>query len=185
MDLEIDKKARIFDLNKEDFEAHKSSLRIQYEAQVTVIKSQIGELEFIRAQLGLSQRKISQLLLINPSSWNRWIKDPDKIPSLVWRSLQWYLALNDKVPGLNSQYFLSQNTQSTLNQTISSLQQKQDQVRQMEELVTRSIESLKSQNQSQQDQLLEHQKRLKNAHYYLIFLGMLNLGLIIYLLSRF
>ncbi|MFM6928449.1 MAG: hypothetical protein ACKOX6_08285, partial [Bdellovibrio sp.] len=47
----------------------KTSLRMHYEAQVAVIRRQTGDLESIRLNLGLSQRKMSQLLMVDPSSW--------------------------------------------------------------------------------------------------------------------
>ena len=49
----------------------KTATRLKYEAQVNVIIDQIGDLEKIRKKLDLTQRKIAQLLLIDPSSWSR------------------------------------------------------------------------------------------------------------------
>ena len=84
----------------------KTSLRMHYEAQVQVIQNQIGDLEKIRADLGLSQRKMAQLLLVDPSSWTRWVKQGDEAPPHIWRALQWYLTLREKIPGLTPNYFL-------------------------------------------------------------------------------
>ncbi|KYG61232.1 hypothetical protein AZI85_09840 [Bdellovibrio bacteriovorus] len=89
----------------------KTSLRIHYEAQVSVIQKQIGSLEEIRGILGLSQRKMAQLLLVDPSSWTRWTKQSDEAPPHIWRALQWYMALREKIPGLTPQYFISTNPQ--------------------------------------------------------------------------
>ncbi|KHD88907.1 MAG: hypothetical protein OM95_06640 [Bdellovibrio sp. ArHS] len=89
----------------------KTSLRIHYEAQVSVIQKQIGNLEEIRGVLGLSQRKMAQLLLVDPSSWTRWTKQDDEAPPHIWRALQWYMALREKIPGLTPQYFISTNPQ--------------------------------------------------------------------------
>ncbi|KYG65276.1 hypothetical protein AZI87_12025 [Bdellovibrio bacteriovorus] len=89
----------------------KTSLRIHYEAQVSVIQKQIGNLEEIRGILGLSQRKMAQLLLVDPSSWTRWTKQNDEAPPHIWRALQWYMALREKIPGLTPQYFISTNPQ--------------------------------------------------------------------------
>lgn len=84
-----------------------SSLRIQYEAHVSVIKSQIGDLESIRRQLGLSQRKICQLLMVDPSAWTRWTrKTLPSAPPHIWRALQWYFIIQQKIPGLTPEYFL-------------------------------------------------------------------------------
>src|SRR4051812_48315320 len=55
----------------------KSSHRMHYEAQVEVIRRQLGDLKKIRQNLGLSQRKICQLLMVDPSAWTRWTKQGD------------------------------------------------------------------------------------------------------------
>lgn len=83
---------------KETLYRSKSSLRIKYEAEKQVLEQQLGSLEEIRERLGLSQRKMAQLLLVDPSAWTRWIKDPSKVPPHVYRALQWYLELTEKKP---------------------------------------------------------------------------------------
>ena len=100
----------------------KTSLRMTYEAQVEVLKRQLGDLESIRERLGLSQRKISQLLMVDPSSWTRWTKKGDEAPPQIWRALQWYLALQDKIPGLSNQYFLDQNHRSLDKKNAAEIQ---------------------------------------------------------------
>jgi transcriptional regulator with XRE-family HTH domain len=85
----------------------KTSLRIRYEAEVQVIKRKLGNLEDIRKTLGLSQRKISQLLFVDPSAWTRWTKGGDEAPPHIYRMLQWYLALEDKYPTLDTGFWLS------------------------------------------------------------------------------
>lgn len=99
----------------------KTSLRMHYEAQVSVIQKQIGNLEEIRGNLGLSQRKISQLLLVDPSSWTRWVKHGDEAPPHIWRALQWYLALREKIPGLTPNYFLGSNPQILHQKALQEL----------------------------------------------------------------
>lgn len=85
-------------LNLKQNERGKTHLRIKYEAESKVIRNKLGSLEEIRAKLNLSQRKMCQLLLVDPSAWTRWIKDESKVPPHILRSLQWYLALIDKSP---------------------------------------------------------------------------------------
>ena len=89
----------------------KTSLRIRYEAEVEVIRRKLGNLEDIRKTLGLSQRKISQLLFVDPSAWTRWTKsgagNKDSAPPHIYRMLQWYLALEDKYPALDTGFWLS------------------------------------------------------------------------------
>jgi transcriptional regulator with XRE-family HTH domain len=87
----------------------KSSVRMHYEAQVEVIKRQLGELEKIRENLGLSQRKICQLLMVDPSAWTRWTKKNENPPPHIYRALQWYMILQEKLPGLTPQYFVGKD----------------------------------------------------------------------------
>lgn len=89
----------------------KTSLRLLYEAKARLIRKQLGGLSGIQQELHLSQRKLAQLLMVDPSTWNRWSKNEDLIPPHVWNSLQWYLALQEKIPGLTPQYFLGFNDQ--------------------------------------------------------------------------
>jgi transcriptional regulator with XRE-family HTH domain len=91
----------------EFWERTKSTLRMRYEAESTVIRKKIGDLESIREQLGLSQRKIAQLLLVDPSAWTRWTRMGEDAPPHIYRSLQWYLALQDKYPAMDVNFWLS------------------------------------------------------------------------------
>lgn len=75
----------------------KSSLKMQYEAEATVIQKKLGNIDQIRGDLGLSKRQLAQLLLVDPSSMTKWQKE-DSVPPYIYRSLQWYLALVDKHP---------------------------------------------------------------------------------------
>ncbi|MCM2280850.1 MAG: hypothetical protein NDI61_03275 [Bdellovibrionaceae bacterium] len=85
----------------------KSSMRIRYEAEVEVLKRKIGDLEAIREQLGLSQRKMCQLLMVDPSAWTRWARGSGQAPPHIFRALQWYLALQEKYPALDVNFWLS------------------------------------------------------------------------------
>ena len=89
----------------------KTSLRMVYEAQVSVIQKQIGDLEKVRTDLGLSQRKMCQLLMVDPSAWTRWTRGQQNPPPHIWRALQWYLSLQEKIPGLTAQYFIGKDPQ--------------------------------------------------------------------------
>lgn len=104
--LELQNPSLLNEELKED--KSRSSGRLLYEAQVEVIKKQIGDLEFVRTSLGLSQRKICQLLMVDPSAWTRWQKSD--APPHIYRSLQWYLALKDKIPGLTPYFFIGRET---------------------------------------------------------------------------
>ncbi len=137
----------------------KTPLRLQYEAQVEVIKKQIGELETVREKLGLSQRKICQLLMIDPSSWSRWVVKKDPVPPQVYRALQWYMALNEKIPGLTPQYFIGKDPEvlhqvaiRTMNQAISNEQHQRNQELESIKIELKNFYS----DQSKQNQLLQN-----------------------------
>jgi transcriptional regulator with XRE-family HTH domain len=85
----------------------KSSQRLRYEAEVELIRKKLGDLEAIRETLGLTQRKMAQLLLVDPSAWTRWTKGGESAPPHIYRMLQWYLALQDKYPALDAGFWLS------------------------------------------------------------------------------
>lgn len=108
----------------------KSSHRIHYEAQVEVIKRQLGDLEKIRGDLGLSQRKICQLLMVDPSAWTRWTKKGESAPPHIYRALQWYAILQEKIPGLTPQYFVGKDPevlhQAALRRIYNETQKRQE-----------------------------------------------------------
>jgi transcriptional regulator with XRE-family HTH domain len=80
---------------------------LKYEAEVGVIRKKLGDLDEIREQLGLTQRKMCQLLLVDPSAWTRWTRDEEDAPPHIYRMLQWYLALEEKYPALDVNFWLS------------------------------------------------------------------------------
>lgn len=98
------------ELGAEQVEARaKSSQRINYEAQIEVIKNQIGSLEGVRERLGLSARKMTQILMVDPSAWTRWTKSGGQAPPHVWRALQLYMIVQEKIPGLSAPYFIGKD----------------------------------------------------------------------------
>ncbi|MCS6837560.1 MAG: helix-turn-helix transcriptional regulator [Bdellovibrionaceae bacterium] len=102
----------------------KSSLRASFEVSAQGIRNQIGGLKGVQAKLGLNQRKLAQLLMVDPSTWNRWLKDEDKVPPHIWRALQWYLALEEKLPGLNPQIFIgSTSYPPQIDQKLNEMKQ--------------------------------------------------------------
>lgn len=103
----------------------KTSLRMTYEAKSQIIKKQLGGLEGVQETLGLSQRKMAQLLMVDPSTWNRWSKNEDFIPPHIWRSLEWYLALQNKIPGLSAHHFIGRK-QDEIEKHLSLFETKLD-----------------------------------------------------------
>jgi transcriptional regulator with XRE-family HTH domain len=87
-------------------ERSKTPLRMRYDAQVGVIKRQIGDLDEIRLKLGLSRRKMCQLLLVDPSSWTRWTKE-GQAPPHIFRALEWYMLLTKEAPAQAHSYWIS------------------------------------------------------------------------------
>lgn len=115
----------------------RSSLRQRYEAEAKVIERRIGGLEKARESLGLSQRKMAQLLLVDPSAWTRWTQEEGQgAPPHVWRALAWYLALQDKYPALDAAFWLQGVARSADGDRIS---QNADEIR-AAKLQTRSLE---------------------------------------------
>lgn len=107
--VEMDQETMLYDLNSSDSMTtekkmedekgrSKTALRMKYEAECQVIRKKLGGLEDIRKNLGMTQRKMCQLLMVDPSAWSRWQKNEDQIPPHIYRSLQWYLALIEKAP---------------------------------------------------------------------------------------
>lgn len=138
----------------------KTSLRMHYEAQVSVIQKQIGNLDKIRADLGLSQRKMAQLLLVDPSSWTRWTKQGDEAPPHIWRALQWYLALSEKIPGLTPQYFISTNPQVLHQKALKELDtERKERIETLENL-REELKNLASERTGLQGQLEQLKKDL-------------------------
>lgn len=105
---------RLSSNNSETGKEDKNALRMKYEAQAHLIRKQIGDIPQILSQLQLSQRALAQLMLVDPSAVSRWIQKPASIPPSVMRSLQWYLALQEKIPGLTPSYFVGRQTQSEI-----------------------------------------------------------------------
>ncbi len=115
-------------------------LGFEYEAQTQVIKQKHGDLEQIRHRLGLSRRKIAQLLMVDPSSWTRWTRKDEDAPPHIYRALEWYLLLQNKYPGMDSPFWLeavarpaqtkseARELQARLEQGVGALDQRLAQI---------------------------------------------------------
>lgn len=154
--------------------------RITYESEVDVIRSQIGDLEDIRHRLGLSARKMAQLLMVDPSAWSRWSKKNTPPPPHVYRALQWYLILQEKNPGFTPQVFLahrwhgvrSANAENSgeLSRQIEKLKQKID------DLESRETEKREKAFKGSEDDGL---KRFSSSRISLKLSGSILLGMIL------
>lgn len=85
---------------------NKSPIRSHFDEEVDLIRKQIGTIEEVRIKLDLTARKMCQLLMVDPSAWNRWTTGITNPPPHIYRSLQWYMMLNDKLPGVDPRFFL-------------------------------------------------------------------------------
>ncbi len=123
----------------------RSSLRQRYEAEARVIERRVGDLESVREQLGLSQRKMAQLLLVDPSAWTRWTQGQTAAPPHIWRALAWYLALQDKYPALDAAFWL--NGVARAGSSEAAIEQGRAQAAEIQKL-RRELEGLKRQLQA-------------------------------------
>jgi len=155
IELKIDSNTPLFDAKSRS----KTSLRIRYEAEVQVIKRKLGDLEGIRTQLRLSQRKICQLLLVDPSAWSRWVRLGEDAPPHIYKMLQWYLVIEEKYPALDVNFWLSTvaRSEEPMRAEIRDLHFKQ-QLRQFDQ-IPGQVEQLSVQ-MNQLQRTYEKQRRL-------------------------
>lgn len=142
MDMERDETGISWALKEDKKKRSKTPDRISYEAEVDVIRQQIGDIEDIRFRLGLSARKMAQLLLVDPSAWTRWTKKITPPPPHIYRALQWYLILQEKNPAFTPQVFLASHWFS-LNQKKEGEREDQVQIEEISHLKT-ELEKLKT-----------------------------------------
>lgn len=139
----------------------KTSLRMHYEAQISVLRRQMGDLESIRLGLGLSQRKMSQLLMVDPSSWTRWTKQGDEAPPHIWRALQWYSILNEKIPGLTPQYFMNQSPQVLHQKALQELESEKAERQAEMSVLSRKLDGFSAEKQALNAEVAKLKKDLK------------------------
>lgn len=168
----------------------RSSLRLKYEAQVELARKQLGDLEFIRLKLGLSARKICQLLLVDPSAWSRWTRDGQSPPPHVWRALQWYMMLQEKVPGLSPEYFLGRSTETVainlkkeMEQRYQALEEGQtlwsDQQKKLLQEMALKVEQAAQSEEFLRSQILKFEKRIKILSTSAILISVLAIALLL------
>lgn len=169
MDLEFMDETKKLNFHESDAVRAKTSMRMHYEAQVSVIKNQCGNLEEIRQKLGLTQRKIAQLLMVDPSAWTRWTKKggEEMAPPHIYRALQWYMTLLEKIPGLTPQYFIGKDPEVISQKLEGRLRQLED----------RNLELIKiRQDLEEKVQKLETQVQANRAGFFMLVLALMILG---------
>lgn len=86
-------------------------------AEVEVLKRDLGGLEEVRGKLGLSRRKVCQMLLVDPSAWTRWCRDESKVPPHIWKMLHMHLDFIEKGSKYPLQSFEIRTTSNQLSKT--------------------------------------------------------------------
>lgn len=119
--------------NLVDILVPKTTLRHDYLLEREKIKSEIGDLERIRLNLGLSQRRICMLLLVDPSAWTRWIKT--EAPPHVYQALRWLLELRKVNPEITA----PNNIESRVDLMHSATQSKIKHLENSVEMLERSM----------------------------------------------
>lgn len=160
-----------FSLKNQSFiepERAKTSLRMTYEAQSEVIRKQIGDLEQVREKLGLSARKISQLLLVDPSAWTRWTRtyaqgEKDSAPPHIWRALQWYMILQDKIPGLTPQFFIGKDSSVVREEAFERIRQMESQLQIRQKNMEKAIDQQQRLILDENERLIKKVKLLEAA----------------------
>lgn len=97
------------------------------------IKNEIGDLEKIRINLGLSQRRICMLLLVDPSAWTRWNKT--EAPPHIYQALRWLLELRKVNPEITT----PSNIESRVELLQSTTQSKIRNLENSVEILERSL----------------------------------------------
>ena len=159
----------------------KTSLRRRYEAEKEVIRRKLGGLEEIRQELGLSRRKVCQLLLVDPSAWTRWLRNEDKVPPHVYRSFQWYFALIEKHPEWHPQNSFLKSTPQDNREVLNEVSRLKSEVTKKDEKInqlTVSLEGLSREHKKLSGQMLQSQSIQLSWK----MIVLINLALALYLL---
>ena len=115
-------------LHRLNWRAENKAQPAPYEKEVLEIMSRRGDLEDIRKRLGLSKKKMAELLFVDPSAWTRWTKGVSKVPASVYRSLDWYLQLFEKDPLLQEKLQVDKLEQE-LSEQRSQFQNEMDELK--------------------------------------------------------
>ncbi|MEK6554421.1 MAG: hypothetical protein AABZ31_04200 [Bdellovibrionota bacterium] len=108
--------------------------RDKYLLEKDRIKHEIGSLTEIREALGLSQRKICQLLLVDPSAWTRWNKT--EAPPHIYQALKWMLELKKVNPEAIGPTDMSSRLDYVQSSTQSKIKELEAHVQTLERALT-------------------------------------------------
>lgn len=163
----------------------KTGLRLRYEAEVTLIQKQIGSLEKIRTDLHLSARKICQLLMIDPSAWNRWTRPGATAPPHIWRALQWYLSLQEKIPGLTPNYFLHRPATAPADkEALDQVEKLHAKLQGEQQSLLHRMASLETRAEKLAKELEQSQRTLRVYEMAGTLIALMSIGFVIFLFLR-
>jgi transcriptional regulator with XRE-family HTH domain len=111
---------------KAPFKRAKPTLREKYFLERELIRREIGGLDQIREQLGLSQRRLCQLLLVDPSAWTRWVKS--EAPPHIYQALRWLTMLKKVSPDMAAPRDLASRVDLIQTSTQTKFRQLEDNV---------------------------------------------------------
>ncbi len=137
-----------------------SGAQERYRLETSFLAEKLGSLSQIRRELGLSQRKISELFLVDPASWNRWERK-GRAPGYIYKSIQWFLALRQRNPEMASLAWLKTHSQESYHHSYE---------RELEEL-KREVSELKAQR-FQQSAPPQNMQELKPSRWPLAFIAL-------------
>lgn len=108
-----------------DMPSKKPSQRAFYSDQLLY-----DDIEAYRHHLGFTQKKMTELLKVDPSAWTRWRKS--KAPAWAMQSLDWLVRLNDQQEALGAQKGIEMAVQG-LSELESHLMDQRAAMRQLEQ----------------------------------------------------
>ncbi len=109
----------------------------KYAAEIDRIKKEIGDIEIFRARLGLSRRKICDLLMVDPSAWTRWTKPGSDAPPHIYRALEWLDLLEKRDEKKPTWQYQVQSEIGGAQREIRGLQRKIQSLRQSRQRKTK------------------------------------------------
>ncbi|HVK60727.1 MAG TPA: hypothetical protein VM432_04215 [Bdellovibrionales bacterium] len=112
----------------------KMPLRDRYLLERDRIQHEIGGLNRILETLGLSQRKVCQLLLVDPSAWTRWNKT--EAPPHIYQALRWLIQLKKLNPDITGPSDFARRLDVIKSSTQAQLREIEGNVAQIERALT-------------------------------------------------
>jgi hypothetical protein len=115
------------------------------------IQHEFGDLNQIRITLGLSQRQLCKLLLVDPSAWTRWNKTG--APPHIYQALKWLVQLRKINPDAVFTNNLESKVDFIRNDTQSKLRELEMNLEKIQHAVSMSVSHVS---------VLNQENRLKN-----------------------